>query len=303
VFKRWLNVAGQGAGSGNSTFCCLLLCMLACGEAGAAPFGTITIADGKARVFRAVSVFTLAEGGVLEEGDLIELDDAALLQVELGDGSALSFSSKARALLPMPAGAPGRLADVLLLAGWSKLQLASAAQLPAVQTPQVRLISQNVSYVLSVSDAGSQFFVENGELVPAFGSPKSGQPAILKAGEFLGVKPDFSATVAPRALPEFVKAMPRPYIDKLPVRIARFKGRNVELKRERDVSFAEVDALFKVYPPGRKVYLAQFRPLLKDKGFLHDLEPAIRNYPEWDRIVHPEKYLPKPKVQAKAQAN
>jgi hypothetical protein len=179
----------------------------------------------------------------------------------------------------------------------------SAAQLPAVQTPQVRLISQNVSYVLAVNDAGSQLFVENGELVPAFGSPKSGQPAIVKAGEFLGVKPDFSATVAPRALPEFVKAMPRPYIDKLPTRLPRFKGKGVELKRERDLGFADVDGMFKLYPSGRKAYLAQFRPLLKDKAFLRDLEPAIRNYPEWDRIVHPEKYLPKPKPQPRAPAN
>lgn len=290
----------QGAGGRNLAFCWSLLALLACAPAGAAPFGTITIADGKSRVLRAVAVHTLAEGGVLEEGDLLELDEGALLQVELGDGSALSFASKARALLPMPAGQPGRLADVLLIYGWSKVQLTSAAQLPAVQTPLVRLISQNVSYVLSVGAAGTQLFVEAGELVPAFASPKSGQPAILKAGEFLGVRPDFSATVAPRALPDFVKAMPRPYIDKLPVRLPRFKGKGAELKHERDVNFADVDGLFKLNPAGRKTYLAQFRPLLKDKAFLRDLEPAIRNYPEWDRIVHPEKYLPKPKPKAPA---
>jgi hypothetical protein len=287
--------ANHGFIDWNFAFCWVLLALLSCGGASAAPFGTITIADGKSRVTRAVGVHTLAEGGVLEEGDLIELDEGALLQVELGDGSALSFTSKARALLPMPAGQPGRLADVLLLQGWVKVQLTSAAQLPAVQTPLVRLISQNVSYVLSVGEVGTQLFVENGELVPAFASPKSGQPAIVKAGEFLGVRPDSSATVAPRAPQDFVKAMPRPYIDKLPVRLAKLKARNVELKHERDVNFADADGLFKLNPAGRKTYLVQFRPLLKDKAFLRDLEPAIKNYPEWDRIVHPEKYLPKPK--------
>ena len=284
----------------NLAFCWSLLALLACGAAVAAPFGTVTIADGKSRVLRAAAMHTLAEGGVLEEGDLIELDDGALVQVELGDGSAISFTSRARALLPTPAGQPDRLTDVLLLQGWAKVQLTSAAQLPAVRTPLVRLISQNVSYVLSAGEAGSQLFVETGELVPAFATPKSGQPAIVKAGEYVGIKADSSATVAPRAPPEFVKAMPRLYVDKLPARLARVKGRNVEFKHERDLGFAEVDGLFKLNPAGRKLYLAQFRPLLKDKAFLRDLEPAIKNYPEWDRIVHPEKYLPRPKPKAPA---
>jgi hypothetical protein len=268
-----------------------------CVSALAAPFGTVTIMEGKAHVARATSIYAAAEGGMLEEGDIVELEEGALMQVELADGSALSLSARARAFLPEPAAPGERLTDLLLLAGWAKFTLASAAQLPAVRTPLVRLLSQNVSYVMQVAGDGNQLFVESGELVPVFASLKAGQPAIVKAGEYLAVKADASTATVGHAPPEFVKAMPKPYIDKLPQRIAKLKARGVEFRPEREAGFADVDGWIKAHPGGRAGYLARFRPLLKDKGFVRDLEPAIKRYPEWDRIVHPEKYRPKPKPQ------
>jgi hypothetical protein len=263
----------------------------------AAPVGTVTIMDGKAHVARGTAVHALAEGGTLEEGDIIELEEGALLQVELADGSAMSFAGAAKALMPTPASSGERLSDVLLLSGWAKFNLASAANLPAVRTPLLRLISQNVSYVMQVAPDGNELFVETGELVPVFMVSRSGQPAVIKAGEYLNVKADASATTAGRPPQPFVKAMPRPYLDKLPQRLPKLKARGVEFKRERDVSFAEVDGWIKIRPAGRPAYLAQFKPMLKDKVFLRDLEPAIKNYPEWDRIVHPEKHRSKQKPQ------
>ena len=266
-----------------------------------APLGTVTIMDGRAHVARGTALFTLAEGGAVEEGDVIELEDGALLQIELADNSALSFAGKGRVFMPAPAGPGERLTDVLMLSGWAKFNLASAAQVPAVRTPLVRLISQTAAYVLQVVPEGSTLFLEGGELVPVFATAKSGQPAVVKAGEFLGVKADASAVTAGRPAPEFVKAMPKPYLDRLPQRLAKLKVRGVEFKRERDLSFAEVDAIIRTYPAGRRAYLARFQTMLKDKAFLRDLEPAIKSYPEWDRVVHPEKYRPKPKPQPQLQ--
>jgi hypothetical protein len=264
----------------------------------AAPLATVTVLEGKTHVARATLLYAPAEGATLEQGDIVELEEGSLMQLELADGSALSFGGKARVFMPAPAGQADRRTDVLLAAGWSKLDLVSAAQLPAVRTPLVRLISQKVSYVMHAGEDGTRLFVEGGELVPVFTGSRPGQPAVIKAGEFVAVKPDASATLAGRPPPDFVAAMPRPYLDKLPQRLARLKARGVELKRERGVSFAEVDGWIKDDPAGRAGWIAQFQPLLKDPGFVHDLEPALRDYPEWGRVLHPEKRRAKAKPQA-----
>ena len=275
-----------------------LLALGLCTAAHGAPLGTVTIAEGRAHVTRATAIYALGEGVALEEGDILDLEEGALLQFELADGSALSFTARAQALLPA-AGAAGKRADLLLASGWSKLSLVSAAQVPALASPQMRLISQNVSYVVSVAAEGTQLFVENGELVPVYAESRPGQPALIRAGDFVAVKPDFGVALGKRAPPAFVAAMPRPYMDKLPARLARLKAKGVEPKREREAGFADVQAAVQRFPAARAALLAQFEPLLKESDFLRELEPALSNYPEWARIVHPEKGRGKSKAKAK----
>lgn len=270
-----------------------------CTQALAAPLGTVTIMDGRAHLARGTTLFTVAEGGAVEEGDVIDLEDGALLQIELSDNSAISFAGKGRVFLPTVAG-PGRLTDVLLLGGWAKFNLASAAQVPAVRTPQLRLISQAASYVLQSAAESSQLFVESGELVPVFASVKPGQPAVVKANEYLGVKADATAATAGRAPPAFVKEMPKAYLDKLPQRLTKLKARGVELKPERELTFAEVDGIIQAYPAGRAMYLPRFQPLLQDAAFVRDLQPVIKSYPEWDKLLRAEK-SDKSKSKAKGQ--
>jgi hypothetical protein len=253
----------------------------------AAPLGTVTLADGRAHLMRGTTIFAVGEGMNVEEGDMLDLEDGALVQVELGSGSALSFTARAQVLLPLAAG--GRTSDLILAAGWTKLNLASAAQVPAVGTPHLRLLSQPASYVLTTGADGSQLFVESGELVPVFVVPKAGQPAVVKSNEYVGVKPDSSVTLAGRAPPSFVAAMPRLYMDKLPQRLAKLKARGVAPKAEREAAFADVDAWFKRYPAARALFVEQFRPLLADKDFVRELEPRLKDYPEWESTVRPEK--------------
>ena len=264
--------------------------VLAWGVAGvvhAGPLGTVTIADGRAHLARGLGVYAPAEGVTVEEGDLLELEDGALLQIELTDGSILSFSARAQALLP--AASDGKAGDLKLASGWSKLNLASAAEVAALSTAQVRVVGQSAVYVLSAGGEGTQMFVESGELVPVFAATRAGQPAVLKGGDFVGVSPDAGVSLARRPPPGFVTAMPKVYLDKLPVRLPRLKVRGVAPRRERDAGFGDLDAWVKRYPSARAALLAQFAPLLKDKGFVRQLEPALKDYPEWELVVHPKK--------------
>ncbi|MDB5807234.1 MAG: hypothetical protein JWN73_4556 [Betaproteobacteria bacterium] len=264
----------------------LALCLAA--GAHAAPLGTVTIADGRAHVTRGVAVLTPAEGVILEEGDIVEVEEGALLQVETADGSALSFASRAQALLPLP-GAAGKPGDLLLAAGWVKLNLTTAAQVPALATAQVRLVGQNAIYVATAGADGTQLFSESGELVPVFAAARAGQPAVIKGGDFIAIRPDAGVSMARRAPPTFVAAMPKVYLDRLPMRLARLKAKGIPMKAERDIAFADVDVWVRRFPAARAALLAQFEPLLKDAAFVQQLEPALKDYPEWEQAVHPAK--------------
>ena len=282
----------------------LALCLAAAAHAG--PLGTVTIADGRAHLARATTIHAVGEGVAVEEGDILDLEEGALVQIELNDGSALSFTSRAQALLPAP-GTGGRPSDLFLAGGWVKFSLASAVQVPALNLPQLRLVSQAASYVATTGAEGSQLFVESGELLPVFAVSRAGQPAVLRANEYVGIKTDSTVAVAGRAPQGFVSAMPRLYMDKLPQRLARLKARGVPPKVEREAGFAEVDGWFKRYPVARALFIERFKPLLRDKDFVRELEPSLKSYPEWESLLRPDKSrgkVPakdKPKAPSKAQ--
>ncbi|HKW82216.1 MAG TPA: hypothetical protein VJN68_00570, partial [Burkholderiaceae bacterium] len=44
----------------------------------------------------------------------------------------------------------------------------------------------------------------------------------------------------------------------------------------------------------RPAFLARWRPLASQAEFRKGLVAGLRNHPEWDRTLFPEKYLPKP---------
>jgi len=266
----------------------------------AAPLGTVTVADGRAHVLRGVEMLIPAEGVNLDEGDLIEVEEGGLLQIELADGSALSFASGARLRLPAPLN--GKPADLLLAAGWAKLSPLAPSQVPGLATAQLRLATQNTTLVGFADAQGTQVFSEAGDLVASYGASKPGQPALIKSGDFVAVKTDFSVVSARRPPAAFVAAMPRVYLDKLPARLARIKVRNVEARHERDAGFADLDAWVARLPAARAALLAQFEPRLKDAAFLGELAPRIQDYPEWEAVLRPEKTRGKDKSKTSPKA-
>lgn len=255
----------------------------------AAPLGMVSLTDGRAHLARATTIHTVADGVAIEEGDILELEDGALVQIEFNDGSALSLTNGARAMLPAPAPAGGKPGDAFLSAGWAKLGIASPAQLPALATPQLRLLSQPAIYVITADAEGTRLFVETGELVPVFAASGAGQPAVLKGNDFASVKADNTVVVGKGAPPAFVKTMPRLYMDKLPKRIDKLKARGVPPKVEREAGFADLNAWVTRYPAARAALLERFKAMLADETFRRELEPAIANYPEWASAIKPEK--------------
>jgi hypothetical protein len=48
--------------------------------------------------------------------------------------------------------------------------------------------------------------------------------------------------------------------------------------------------------PDRVAFEKRFAVRLKDPAFRKAAEPGLARHPAWDRMLHPEKYAPKPPV-------
>jgi hypothetical protein len=100
-----------------------------------------------------------------------------------------------------------------------------------------------------------------------------------------------------RAPAAFVTAVPRHQIDALPALAAKYKSAKVQLVPGLEITYAEAEPWLS--GPYRKLFVKRFQPRLKDPEFRAAVETRITRYPEWDRILHPEKYMPKVPAEAK----
>jgi hypothetical protein len=264
-------------------------------HAGAAPaVGVVTIVEGKARLLRGANVYNVQEGLALAPQDIIETDERAHVQVEYADGSAIGVGPKSSAWLgngPVDATHAG---EAFLLSGWLKVSGPGSAGLVRTSSPAIVLIPKGGAYVLHVQLGQAEFFCETAALLPATPGKQGGTLAPLKSGDFAEVKADHSLVAAKRPSPAFLGALPRMFADTLPARYAKFAAAKVEPVLVRPTVFDEADRWIRGDPAERKSLLARFAGRLKDKDFRAQVDDNASAYPEWDRILHPEKYAPKP---------
>jgi len=142
----------------------------------------------------------------------------------------------------------------------------------------------------------SELFVESGSAkftpVAARGKPQTALDAT--SGEYLERVADRAAVEQPRPSQAFVAALPRPFRDALPALAANF-SEEPELVRGREITLAEAEPWL---APGasRRTFVRRFTPRLSDPAFRAAVNARITAYPEWDRILHPDKYRPKETV-------
>jgi hypothetical protein len=135
-------------------------------------------------------------------------------------------------------------------------------------------------------------FVESGEAQAA--SDAGGAPLRLKSGDFLTQRAGQKPAVTGRPTQAFIAALPRLFLDPLPSRMALYKDRDVAPKRLDEVTYAEVAYWLEGAPDLRKPFLARFRGRAQDPAFRAALIATLDAHPEWDPILFPEKYKPKP---------
>jgi len=271
------------------------LAILACPLAAAAADAvvTVTLLEGPATLVRGVSRFTLAEGVRLQAGDIIEVSDKGLAQLEFADGVALALGPKTRALASSLPRGKQAAADFYVTQGALKLAGVKAGARLRIVTPLFTLQPAEGIPVLVLDGAEGSLFVEGGEARLVGPRAKGEAPLRVKSGEFYTVKAEQKAAVAPRPSAAFIGALPKAFLDPLPSRMARYQDRPVQPRRLDVVTYTEVETWLKAPLEIRRPMLARFQARAADPAFRTALVANLRFHPEWDPVLFPEKYLPK----------
>lgn len=275
----------------------LAFALLACPVVAAAadPVAIVTLLEGPAELVRGVTRYALAEGVRLQSGDIIEVKDKGLAQIEYTDGGTLSMGAGTRMLaISMPRG-KSAAGDYYVMQGTMKIVGVNKSARLRFSTPIFKLQpAKGVSVMIVRGNEGS-VFIESGSAQLA-AAPDT---LNLKGGEFFTRKAGQKGAVTPRPSRAFIGAMPKAFLDPLPSRIARYKDRPVQPRRVDDVSYAEVEAWLKAPPEIRRLLFARFQPRASDPAFRSGLIANLKFHPEWDTILHPEKYpLAEPETEA-----
>jgi hypothetical protein len=258
--------------------------------------GSVTLMEGSLRVVRGTTVFQAAEGMRLRQGDILESSEKGFAQLEFVGGAIVALGPASRLYIFRhgqggKAGGETNEVDLVLLSGWLKGESKAGAGSYRYESPVLAAATGNGTVVFHSDKSGCDLFVESGSVEVSEVSPEgnSRQPTAGKSGQFFARRAAQNLTSLPRPNPAFVAAMPVPFRDTLPSRLAHFTGKPAEPKAEHLVSYAEIQPWLTMPPAWRRGLVDRFEPRLSDPEFRKQLEMHVAEYPEWDPILHPEK--------------
>jgi hypothetical protein len=261
--------------------------------------GTLTLLEGSLHVIRGTTVLLGVQGMRLRQGDILENSNPGFAQLEFTEGTVVALGPSSRVFLMRYAArnasgmrSRSATAELVLLNGWLKGENHSKNGIDGYDTPLLAATTRQGTIVLHASPQAVEIFVESGpvnvEEVNHDGSLR--QAVSGKDGQFFSRQPDKSVSVQSHLDPTFLESMPTPFRDTLPSRLSHFAGRRVEPKREHEVTYSEIEPWLTMGRRWREGFVPRFEPLLKDPEFRKALAAHLNQYPEWDPILHPEKY-------------
>jgi len=283
----------------------LLLCLAGVLARGAHAAPIATIVEGESSFMRDASRVALAEGVRLANDDLIDTTaQTKLLRIEFDDGLMLLVAPESRLWIAPKFSADKtapRAARLYLLHGTVKLTSKGDAPAAApIASPVFDLKSAGRDTVVSVVGGGGAVFAESGDVQivertkAKNGATTAGPALTVKTGEYYARPAADKGKTAPRPDAEFIKRLPRAFLDPVPSRAALFAAREVPGKPLGAIDYAGAQPWIDAEAALRPAFLARWRPLASQSEFRKGLIAGLRGHPEWDRTLFPEKYLPKP---------
>jgi hypothetical protein len=256
--------------------------------------GALTLLEGPLRVIRGTSVLKGVEGMRLRQGDILESADTGFAQLEFTGGTVVALGPTSRLYVHRHAGdkqATGKdTAELLLLSGWLKGESSNGAGTYRYETSSLAATTAAGTILIHSFGDATEIFVESGSatLGEVSGDGALRQPAPARAGQFFSRHTGKNVTSTTRPNPAFIEGMPHPFRDTLPSRLAHFAGKTIEPKVDHQASYAEVESYLRMPIAWRHGMAERFESRLKDAEFRKQVEAHVAEYPEWDKILHPE---------------
>ena len=262
------------------------------------PIGIVGILEGAATVVRGASRLHMVEGMKLEPGDIVQTAADSLVQMELGGESVVQLGPATNAMLDN-AGARGKPAQpwVYVMDGWVKARGGSGNKVD-LRTPLVEVPAAPAVVVMRTSPQEVSMFVERGDVRLVERGPKGapGAPLTLAANQLYQRKAGMVRNVSSGALPAFTQGMPRSFRDSLPLRAERYAGREIKPREAPPFSYDDVRAWIQAEPAVRRPFVKRWRAKAREPAFRAEIVSNMNAHMEWDPVLFPEKYLPKPPV-------
>ena len=259
----------------------------------AADAGIVTIVEGSARVLRGTVWYKLVPGAPLQEGDVIDAADKTQVQIEFTSAGTLHLVGPAAlyaATIPWRNDKLDKPMELALDHGWFKMAATAAGAGTRLRAPSALVTVDEATLVMRQEPNTFELFVESGS-VRIGETNRAGREGLVhnaKAGEYWSRDADKPFVTERRAPARFVAVMPRDLTDRLATLAAKFKGAKPSLSADHEITLAEADPwLAGSY---RRTFARRFGGRLADPAFRKAVESNIAAYPEWDRVLHPEKY-------------
>jgi hypothetical protein len=279
-----------------SLFAALLIAFMAMhAQAASAGAGTgvFTIVDGDLVVLRETRQFPAVEGLRVRAEDIVRSGAGARLsRLELDDGTLLDLGPNSELLL-QPRGLAGeRAASLYLLRGWLKVTTPAAGT--ALASPHLDVRKLAGSAVLRIAPQATLMFVEAGRAELLERAEGRQAAHTLREGDAFAQRGAAAGAVLRRPPADLIDGLPRGFVDPLPRRAAAWNGRSVEPAAGAAVEYADASPWLHAESVLRPAFVQRFTPMARDRRFRASLVAELRAHPEWDRVLFPEKYRPKP---------
>lgn len=260
----------------------------------AQPYAVVGILQGSAVLVRQTTRFSLVEGAVLAEGDIVETPAGAFAQIEFDDGAKLELGEATRVLIrPKLQGLkPIALPRLYLMEGWLKATPGAKGEF-TVLSPRFELGIDGGAAVTKLDAKAYAVFAERGAVRLA---QRDGSRATVtvRPGEFASLSAGADKiAIAPRMSPEFLQSLPKMFRDALPPRASLYAKRNPPPKALAPIDYDDVRPWMHSESGIRLPLSRQWISRAQDKAFRAELVTNFNAHKEWERILFPERFLPK----------
>jgi len=231
----------------------------------------------------------------------LETSNGGFAQLEFSSGIiALGPSSRLYVLPSGGTGGGGRVSlDLILLSGWLKSEATGVRDLTRVRTPFMAANATDATVVVQSNSAECDIFLETGgpiSISDVKGNGETGSSMQGRAGQFFFRSKSAPISVSAKPKVPFLDSVPREFRDTLPSRKDRVSQAPIEARPDHPVLFDEIEPWLKMPAAWRTGLAARFTPRLADSDFRKQIQSHVREFPEWEPILHPKTTSESPQV-------